>query len=76
MKSFNYVMKLVKKNNKEEFTNYVYDMVEVIRNYIKLDINNNDFHSGNFGINSLGQLVSFDPMGHYSGDHKIKRMKV
>ena len=76
MKSFNYVMKLVKKNNKEEFTNYVYDMAEVVRNYLKLGLQNNDFHSGNFGINSLGQLVSFDPMGHYSGSHKIKRMKV
>ena len=76
MKAFNHVMKSVKKYKKEEFTNYVYDMVEVIRDYIKLEIANNDFHSGNFGINSMGQLVSFDPMGHYSGDHKIKKIKV
>lgn len=76
MKSFNYVMKLVKKYKEEEFTNYVYDMAEVIRDYIKLGLSNNDFHSGNFGINSMGQLVSFDPMGHYSGDRKIKKIKV
>jgi len=61
-----------------DFHNYVDDMMNIIKDYKKLDLENEDIHSGNLGLNDDGHLVSFDPMGipKKSKDIKIKKLKV
>jgi hypothetical protein len=65
----------VKSEGEEEFSKYVYDMAQIIKDYISIGVENEDFHFGNFGINSDGKLVSFDPMGCVSGECELKKIK-
>lgn len=68
----------IKKTEYADFDNYVEDMVNIIKDYKKLGMKNNDIHSGNLGISDDGRLVSFDPMGisKKSKDIKIKKLKI
>jgi hypothetical protein len=68
----------IKKTEYADFDNYVEDMVNIIKDYKKLGMDNNDIHSGNLGISDDGRLVSFDPMGisKKSKDIKIKKLKI
>ena len=68
----------IEKTEYADFDNYVEDMVNIIKDYKKLGMENNDIHSGNLGISDDGRLVSFDPMGisKKSKDIKIKKLKI
>lgn len=66
----------IKKTEFSDFYNYVDDMVNIIKDYKKLDLKNDDIHWGNLGLSDDGHLVSFDPMGDESKDIKINKLKI
>jgi hypothetical protein len=72
------ILKEIKSTRLADFYNYVDDMVNIIKDYKKLGMDNTDIHSGNLGLNDDGHLVSFDPMGFIekSKETKIKKLKI
>jgi len=72
----NRILREVKKKKKEDYGNYVLDMASIIENYSSIGIMNDDIHAGNLGINSYGQLVSFDPMGSPGKSPRIKELEI
>lgn len=72
------ILKQIKLTQFSDFDNYIDDMINIIKDYQKLGLDNTDIHSGNLGIDDDGHLVSFDPMGvsKKSKDIKLKKLKI
>jgi hypothetical protein len=66
----------IKKTEFADFYNYVEDMMNIVKDYKKLGMENRDIHSGNLGLNDDGHLVSFDPMGITKKSKNIKLNKL